>query len=158
MTAEDKVSPASLAAPALQDGTPGRTGDEKDSEVLSISPPSSTPSLDRNAVKAVQLDDQNIRLPFSRLITVYLCLATCFFVSFMDVNSTTTALPAVAASLNAQNSITWAGTSYLIAQAAFQVLYGRSSDIFGRKHVLNGSMLVFLGYHFSQNFASRVVY
>ncbi len=136
MTAEDKVYPASLAAPDIQDGVPERTGDEKDSELLSISPPSSAPSVDRNEVKAVQLDDQNIRLPFSRLITVYLCLATCFFVSFMDVNSTTTALPAVAASLNAQNSITWAGTSYLIAQAAFQVLYGRFSDIFGRKPVL----------------------
>jgi MFS family permease len=82
------------------------------------------------------LDDQNQRLPFKQLIIAYLCLAICFFVSFMDVNSTTTALPAVADTLNAQNSITWAGTSYLIAQTAFQVLYGRLSDIFGRKPVL----------------------
>ncbi|RFU23870.1 hypothetical protein B7463_g12468, partial [Scytalidium lignicola] len=99
----------------------------------SSSPFSSTSSVES---KIPHLDDQNQRLPFSRLITIYLCLATCFFVSFLDVNSTTTALPAIATSLNAQNSITWAGTSYLIAQAAFQVLYGRFSDIFGRKPVL----------------------
>jgi MFS family permease len=82
------------------------------------------------------LDDQNQRLPFRQLILAYLCLATCLFVSFLDVNSTTTSLPAIAKSLNSQNSITWAGTSYLIAQTAFQILYGRLSDIFGRKPVL----------------------
>lgn len=86
--------------------------------------------------KTPQLDDQKQRLPFSRLISAYLCLATFFYVSFMDVNSTTTALPAISKTLNAANSITWAGTAYLIAQAAFQVLYGRFSDIFGRKPVL----------------------
>jgi MFS family permease len=86
--------------------------------------------------KNVALDDQNQRLPFRQLILAYLCLATCFFVSFLDVNSTTTALPVIAKALNCQNSITWAGTSYLIAQTAFQVLYGRLSDIFGRKPIL----------------------
>lgn len=96
----------------------------------------SAPSLRRIISKTYRLDDQNQRLPFARLITVYLCLATCVFVSFLDVNSTTTSLPAIAKSLNAQNSITWAGTSYLIAYAAFQVLYGRMSDIFGRKPIL----------------------
>lgn len=95
---------------------------------VSVSSPTTNPR--------VHLDDQNQRLPFKRLITVYACLATCFFVSFLDVNSTTTALPAIAKTLHAQNSITWAGTSYLIAQTAFQVLYGRLSDIFGRKPVL----------------------
>ncbi|KAI9745932.1 MAG: hypothetical protein M1818_000613 [Claussenomyces sp. TS43310] len=91
------------------------------------------------------LDDQNQRLPFTQLITVYLCLAICDFVSFLDASSITTALPSIARSLSAQNSITWAGTSYLIAYAAFQVLYGRLSDVFGRKPILLWSvaMLIF---------------
>jgi MFS family permease len=84
------------------------------------------------------LTDQSQRLPFARLIIVYISMATCFFVSFMDVNAATTALPSIAKSLNASNTITWVGTSYLLAQCAFQVIYGRLADIFGRKPVLIG--------------------
>ncbi|OAL23371.1 hypothetical protein AYO22_06421 [Fonsecaea multimorphosa] len=89
----------------------------------------------------IELTDQTQRLPFARLIVVYLCLAMCFFVSFLDVNSTTTALPAIARSLGISSTITWVGTSYLLAQCAFQVLYGRLADIFGRKPVLIGCVL-----------------
>ncbi|OAP55801.1 hypothetical protein AYL99_09953 [Fonsecaea erecta] len=89
----------------------------------------------------IELTDQSQRLPFARLIIVYLCLAMCFFVSFLDVNSTTTALPAIARSLGISSTITWVGTSYLLAQCAFQVLYGRLADIFGRKPVLIGCVL-----------------
>lgn len=91
--------------------------------------------------KHLQLTDQTQRLPFSRLVSVYLCLATCFFVSFLDVNSVTTALPAIGRSLHASSTITWVGTAYLLAQCAFQVLYGRLADIFGRKIVLIGCVL-----------------
>ena len=91
--------------------------------------------------KQPQLTDYTQRLPFSKLIAVYLCLATCFFVSFLDVNSTTTALPAIGRSLGASSTITWVGTAYLIAQCAFQVLYGRLADVFGRKVVLIGCVL-----------------
>lgn len=121
---------------------------EADPERKAAAPPSSatapppTPalSIQNVAPKTYRLDDQTQRLPFARLMTVYLCLATCVFVSFLDVNSTTTSLPVIAKALNAQNSITWAGASYLIAYAAFQVLYGRMSDIFGRKPILLLSM------------------
>ena len=37
--------------------------------------------------------------------------------------------------LNASDTISWAGTSALIANAVFLVFYGRLSDIFGRKIV-----------------------
>lgn len=91
--------------------------------------------------KQMQLTDHTQRLPFPKLIAVYLCLATCFFVSFLDVNSVTTALPAIGRSLNASSTITWVGTAYLLAQCAFQVLYGRLADIFGRKPILIGCVL-----------------
>ncbi|KAH7042042.1 major facilitator superfamily domain-containing protein, partial [Macrophomina phaseolina] len=74
--------------------------------------------------------------PFRRLLSAYLCLAAIYFISFLDINSVATAPPAISRSLNAGNSITWTGTSYLMGQTAFQALYGRLSDIFGRKPVL----------------------
>ena len=44
-------------------------------------------------------------------------------------------VPSVAHDLRAENTISWAGTSALIANTVFQVLYGRLSDLFGRKVV-----------------------
>ncbi|KAH8893895.1 MFS general substrate transporter [Thozetella sp. PMI_491] len=82
------------------------------------------------------LHDQTSRLPFRRLISAYLCLAAIYFISTLDINSVATALPAMGRSLDAGASITWAGTAYLMGQTAFQPLYGRLSDIFGRKPIL----------------------
>ncbi|KAF7541725.1 hypothetical protein G7054_g374 [Neopestalotiopsis clavispora] len=82
------------------------------------------------------LDDQSSRLPFRRLILAYSCLAMIYFIQSLDINAVATALPVVARSLGAGNSITWTATAYLMGQTTFQPLYGRLSDIFGRKPVL----------------------
>ena len=87
-----------------------------------------------------ELQDQSQRLPFVRLIVAYLCLCLAYFVSYLDMNSLTTSLPTIAEALDAGPSVTWAGTAYLLGQTAFQPLYGRISDITGRKPVLLFSM------------------
>ncbi|OQE29416.1 hypothetical protein PENSTE_c002G04756 [Penicillium steckii] len=56
------------------------------------------------------------------------------------MNSTTTALPTISKALSADSTITWAGTAFLLGQTTFQPLYGRVSDIAGRKPVLLVSM------------------
>jgi MFS family permease len=90
---------------------------------------------------ANSIDDQTSRLPFGRLMLVYACLATAYFTSTLDINAVATALPVIGSSLNAGTTITWAGTAYLMGQAACQPLYGRLSDVFGRKPVLMTSLL-----------------
>ena len=57
------------------------------------------------------------------------------FVAYADQNGIAVALPAMAKDLDAASTISWAGTSSMIANTLFQVLYGRLSDIFGRKVV-----------------------
>ncbi|KAJ5618422.1 Major facilitator superfamily domain general substrate transporter [Penicillium herquei] len=52
------------------------------------------------------------------------------------MNATTTALPTISHALSAGSTITWAGTAFLLGQTTFQPLYGRVSDISGRKPVL----------------------
>lgn len=45
-----------------------------------------------------------------------------------------TSLPTIASDLNANaTQYTWVGVAYLLTQTAFQPLYGRISDIVGRK-------------------------
>jgi MFS family permease len=47
-----------------------------------------------------------------------------------------TSIPAVSAELNTGSATSWIGASFLIASTAFQLINGRLSDIFGRKHCL----------------------
>lgn len=83
-----------------------------------------------------QLEDQSQRLSFPRLIAAYLCLCLCYFISYLDMNSLTTSLPTISVALNAGPSITWAGIAYLLGQTSCQPLYGRISDVIGRKPIL----------------------
>jgi MFS family permease len=59
----------------------------------------------------------------------------------MDQSAVGIVLPTIGKELGCASTIIWAGTSAMISNAAFQVLYGRLSDIFGRKII----MLVSLG-------------
>lgn len=69
------------------------------------------------------------------MITVFCGLAFALLISFVDQNAIGVALPTIGKELDALDTITWAGTSSLIANTVFQVIYGRLSDIFGRKYV-----------------------
>lgn len=81
------------------------------------------------------LHDQANLLPRRKLIPVLCVLAIPSMISFIDQNGISTALPTIAAELNAKDTISWAGTSSLIANTTFTMLYGRLSDIFGRKNI-----------------------
>ncbi|KAI0502809.1 major facilitator superfamily domain-containing protein [Xylaria bambusicola] len=83
-----------------------------------------------------QFDDQTQRLPIARLIAAYLCLCLCYFISYLDMTSVTTALPTISSSFHTGTAITWVGAAYLLGQTSFQPLYGRISDIFGRRPIL----------------------
>ncbi|KAL1625051.1 hypothetical protein SLS56_007559 [Neofusicoccum ribis] len=84
------------------------------------------------------VDHQNFegQYKFGRLIVILSALAFTLFVSFLDQTSVSTALPAIAKDLNAFESISWVGTSFLIANTSFQLINGRLSDIFGRRACL----------------------
>lgn len=97
----------------------------------------STPnSLEKKAL-AEQLGDVHMNiLPPKKLIICLAAMSLGLFISFSDQTSITVALPNIASDLNAETTINWAGTSALLANTVFQVLFGRLSDIFGRKTVL----------------------
>lgn len=79
-------------------------------------------------------------LPRAKLVIVFCGLAFALLISYIDQNSIGIALPTIGQDLNCANTIAWAGTSSLIANTVFQVLYGRLSDIFGRKVIFLSSV------------------
>jgi MFS family permease len=81
------------------------------------------------------LQDQTNILPRRQLLIVTTAVAASLLISFVDQNAIGVALPTIGRELNAANTISWAGTSSFIGNAAFAGLCGRLSDIFGRKLV-----------------------
>ncbi|SCV68049.1 BQ2448_170 [Microbotryum intermedium] len=66
------------------------------------------------------------------------------FLSALDGTIVATTLSVIGSEFGVSNSIAWLGTSYLMTQTAFQPLYGRFSDIFGRKPATLFASVVFL--------------
>lgn len=92
-----------------------------------------------------ELDDQSQKLPRKQLFITLGCLTASLFVSFFDQTAVTTAIPSIADDLHNSSLInSWVGSSYLVANTNFQLLYGRFSDIFGRKQIFLFSLLCLL--------------
>lgn len=88
------------------------------------------------------LHDQTQLLSKKDIIVVFAIMALALLVCFIDQNGISILLPDIARDLNAADSISWAGTSALIANTVFQVLYGRLSDLFGRKNILLSALVL----------------
>jgi len=84
----------------------------------------------------VQIHDQTNILPRAKLLIVFAALASTMLITYIDQSAIGVALPAIGKDLNSSSTIVWAGTSSMIGNTVFQVLYGRLSDIFGRKHIM----------------------
>lgn len=91
--------------------------------------------MNRQQAAEKSLHDQTNLLPRGQLLVVFAGLAVSLLIAFVDQNGISVTLPTIAEELDAENTISWAGTSSLIANTMFTVLYGRLSDIFGRKIV-----------------------
>ncbi|KAJ5896714.1 uncharacterized protein N7473_006113 [Penicillium subrubescens] len=98
--------------------------------------------MNRQRAAEKALHDQTNILPFGQLMVVFTGLATSLVITFVDQNGISVTLPTIARDLGAQDTISWAGTSSLIANTMFTVLYGRLSDIFGRKVVYLSALIL----------------
>lgn len=72
----------------------------------------------------------------SRIAIVMLALAVAVFLAAIDTTIITTAIETIAEDLHSSSGFTWIGAAYLLASAASTPLWGKISDIFGRKPVL----------------------
>jgi hypothetical protein len=68
------------------------------------------------------------------LIMFSLCVAVLLVA--LDITIVTTALPTISSEFNSASGYTWVGSAYLIAQSAATPIWGKVSDIFGRKPIL----------------------
>jgi hypothetical protein len=74
----------------------------------------------------------------TKLQTTIIVLSLCasVFLAALDISIITTALPTISEHFHSNAGYTWIGSAYLLANAASTPLWGKFSDIWGRKPIL----------------------
>ncbi|KIK90429.1 hypothetical protein PAXRUDRAFT_681387 [Paxillus rubicundulus Ve08.2h10] len=83
-------------------------------------------------------------LPQNRLGIVLFGVMCTTFLAALDQTIIATALPTIVANIGGGNNYSWVGSAYMLTGAALGPLYGKLSDMFGRKPILYSSIIIFL--------------
>ncbi|CAG8706258.1 24451_t:CDS:2 [Dentiscutata erythropus] len=96
------------------------------------------------------------------LFLVTLGLGCAVFLAALDQTIVSTALPAIVSDFNGLDQIAWVATSYLLTMTSFQPIYGKLSDIFGRKATFLFAISIFelgsLLCGIANNMVSMIIY
>ncbi|KAF7360154.1 MFS drug transporter [Mycena venus] len=105
----------------------------------------------------VELTDQTNRLPFRKLVPVFLGLSLCVVASTLDSVIVATAIPTISSAFDAGSVVSWVPSAYLLTSTCFQPLYGRFSDIFGRKTAMCMAMSLFMVGNLISGFSKTII-
>ncbi|KAI9454976.1 MFS general substrate transporter, partial [Lactarius psammicola] len=116
------------------------------------SPTTTPPSHDNNLLPTQEKPEAGASwkaaeqhvLPYNRLWIVFAGLMACTFLAALDQTIVATALPTIVEHLGEGKNYSWVGSAYLLAASALSPLYGKLSDLIGRKPVLYSVILIFL--------------
>ena len=101
---------------------------------MTSSEPASAPARDRAPVE----------LPQRARIEIFVAVLLGLFLAALDQTIVGTALPRIITDLRGNELYTWAFTAYLLTATISGPLYGKLSDLFGRKPMLLIGLVIFL--------------
>jgi MFS family permease len=105
--------------------------------------------------RAAQIDHRQVLVVFSGLVLAMLLAA-------LDSTIVSTALPTIVGELGGLAHLSWVVTAYLLAQTVVTPLYGKLGDLYGRKGVMQGAIVLFLAGSAlcgsSQNMTQLIIY
>lgn len=109
------------------------------------SPTGDTPIEQADELGLAKIESRADQLSKSRIVIIMFSLCMALFLAALDVTIITTALPTIAGHFHASAAgYTWVGSAYLLANAASVPLWGKLSDIWGRKPMLMLANIVFM--------------
>jgi EmrB/QacA subfamily drug resistance transporter len=82
--------------------------------------------------------------PRRRILIVISALMLTMLLAALDQTIVSTALPTIVGELGGVDHLSWVVTSYLLAITIVTPLYGKLGDLYGRKVVLQGALVLFL--------------
>jgi EmrB/QacA subfamily drug resistance transporter len=85
------------------------------------------------------LGDRRLRLTFGGLLVA-------MFIGALDQTIMATALPTIAGQLGGLSGLSWVVTAYVLAAAASTPVWGKASDLYGRKRLIASAIVVFVAF------------
>ncbi|GJJ78783.1 hypothetical protein EMPS_11142 [Entomortierella parvispora] len=132
-------------APAVASSTaPSSSPIAASSKVESaVDPESGVPAVEKKTAEEI-LAQVVETLPMRQLAPAFLGVALAMFMAALDNSIVSTALPKIGTQFNASNKVEMVFTCYVITFNAFQGLYGKMSNVFGRKPTMFVAILIFV--------------
>jgi EmrB/QacA subfamily drug resistance transporter len=110
---------------------------------------STTADTGAAAPSAKGLGDRRLRLAFGGLLTA-------MFIGALDQTIMATALPTIAGQLGGLTELSWVVTAYVLAAAASTPLWGKASDLLGRKRLIAAAVVVFVAFSAMSGIAQSI--
>lgn len=86
----------------------------------------------------------NIGMTHDRRKLVLLALMCTMMLAAMDITIVSTAIPQIVSDLNGFSLISWVFSAYILAQTVSIPIYGKLSDLYGRKPILLFGIIIFV--------------
>jgi EmrB/QacA subfamily drug resistance transporter len=93
---------------------------------------------------AAQAAGGDAPLTHRQIMVVFSGLMLGMFLAALDQSIVGTALPTIVGDFHSLNRITWVVTAYLLTSTASAPLYGKISDLYGRKKIFQFAIVLFL--------------
>jgi len=91
----------------------------------------------------MQTTDQGPHFSHRQILQVLSGILLCIFLAAIDQTVVIPAVPAIAADLNGFSHLAWIVSAYLLTSTAATPIYGKLSDIYGRRRLLLVALAVF---------------
>ncbi len=91
-----------------------------------------------------QVPDQQGYLTHRQILIVMSGLMAGMFLAALDQSIVGTALPRITSDLGGLDKLSWVVTAYLLTQTASTPLWGKISDLYGRKMIFQAAIVTFL--------------
>jgi EmrB/QacA subfamily drug resistance transporter len=91
-----------------------------------------------------QKTDEHAPMTHKQILTVMFGLMTGLLLAALDQSIVSTALKTITVDLGGLNHYTWVVTAYLLTSTASTPLYGKISDLYGRRQVFQFAIITFL--------------
>jgi EmrB/QacA subfamily drug resistance transporter len=92
----------------------------------------------------IEVGDAPPALSHKQVLVVFSGLMLGMFLAALDGTIVATALPTITGELGGLDHLSWVVTSYLLASTVSTPIYGKLGDLFGRKRLFQGAIVVFL--------------
>jgi len=89
------------------------------------------------------IDAVNVQLSKTKFFLVILALIISLAMSSLDISIVATALPTISNQFHSKDEYTWVITAYMLGNTSFQPMFGKFSDIFGRRPCMIFALILF---------------